>query len=197
MFLLLSVPPGVYSPQSSSYSSRLDILGSPRSLQPLPPVAIRPSGPPAMEYNSDSAESLQEIPVSSTRSGSLYSSGRSPRNFHVPNGNLSGSTGGSAKGTGSSSGRSSKGKRHKRRPQNSDGDLNSSSRSASFRNGASMTGFNLQDMPSTEIPPPVRKPRRHQDVPPLDLSSFNEDSDENSSSVRKKKVKKKKQITKI
>lgn len=191
LLLIIAVLPGVYNPHS--YSSRVEVEVSPRNLQPLPPVAIRPAGPPSQVYDSDSAESLQEIPISSTLSGNMYSGGRSPHNF-MPNGNLSGST-----GSGKVSGQSNRGHRHKKRLP--DGDFTSPSHSNSGRNlslnGASLTSFPLKDMPSTEIPPPSRKAQRRQDVPPLDLSSFNEDSDENSLSTRKKKSKRKKQISKI
>lgn len=65
---------GTYNPVSSGH---FELTPSPRVILPVPPAPVLPSGP-AREYHSDSAESLQEVQVSSSRS---YRSNMSP---HLP-----------------------------------------------------------------------------------------------------------------
>ena len=187
-----------------SYSSRVDVEISPAR---LPPLSMKAAGP-AKDYNSDSAESLTEIPVSSTRTGNINSSPGVLYNTGVTHGGFSRSTLPAAR-------KVSKKKKHSvnRKPlspgdsqrfSNSSitGDLNNSGQQGTLSStlGATDVSMGTHTLPQTEIidgRPPVRRQRSHRDVPPLDLSELSGNSDNETTVHSSSKKKKKKLVTKI
>lgn len=158
--------PGTYNPVSSGH---FEVTASPRLVIPIPPPPVLPSGP-AREYHSDSAESLQEVPLSSGRSGysgrtlTTRSSSRLPP-LH--------------------SSRSGKRKGAKRRSPSTEDVLTGSVRLSSLRG-----------LPVTHLGP--TSPRNV--IPPLDLASLNGDSDDEVQKPNgrlKKKSRHKQQVSKI
>ena len=210
-----------------SYSSRVDVDILPAKIQALPPpvTSIKAAGP-AKEYHSDSAESLTEIPVSSTRTGGNINA--SPGGLFnnnpaagVMHGGFSRNTLPSTKKVSTkkkkhslSSGRKPLSPRDSQRLHNinnnynssMNGDLNGSGPPQdtllSSTLGTTDVSMGTRTLPETEIldgKPPLRRQRSHRDVPPLDLSelSGNSDNEITGSHIGGKKRKKKSLVTKI
>lgn len=180
---IISGMSGVYTPRS--HPGKIDVDTMPSQLVPLPPPppTIRPAAP-AAEYHSDSAESLQEIPVSQTRMGSLYggatqaridseslsphSKEGSARNGHIrskqtdSNGNISKKDG--IKKTHR--------KRHKQRRE---------PETEPLPKEWEQSEMNFRQQEPLKVHEDGRR-KRHQDVPPLDLGNLrgNSDNDEDN-----------------
>ena len=211
-----------------SYSSRVDVDISPTTIQELPPpggASIKAAGP-ATEYHSDSAESLTEIPVSSTRTGGNINAlpgglfNNNPATGGVIHGGFSRNTLPSTKKvstkkkkhSSSSSGRKPLSPSDSQRLQNINNNYNSSMNGDVNGSGppqdtlvSSTLGATDVSMGTRTLPeildgkPPLRRQRSHKDVPPLDLSelSGNSDNEITGSHTGGKKRKKKSLVTKI
>ena len=189
---------------------------SPAKIQELPPpsASVKAAGP-AKEYHSDSAESLTEIPVSSTRTGGNINA--SPGDLF--NNNFSRNTLPSAKKVSTKKKHSSSSKKPLS-PSDSQKVLNINNNYNSSMNGdvnvsgpphdtllsstlgATDVSMGTRTLPETEIldgKPPLRRQRSHKDVPPLDLSelSGNSDNEITGSHTGGKKRKKKSLVTMI
>ena len=146
-------PPGVfYAPHG--LGAPVEVGVSPRHIQRLPPLPIR-AAPLALDYHSDSAESLQEI---------------SPNRF--PSRNL--------------------------KTTSQDSGFGNDARKTHSADSLARLPAIFGDMPSTELTAvrPFRRQSsagssRPNDVPSLDLSSFNEDSDDGAMKIKRKAKKKK------
>ena len=209
-----------------SYSSRVDVDILPTKIQALPPptASIKAAGP-AKEYHSDSAESLTEIPVSSTRTGGNInaSPGRLFNNNHasgMTHGGFSRNSLPSTKKVSTkkkkhslSSGRKPLSPRDSQRLHNINNNYNSSMNGdvngsgppqdtlLSSTLGATDVSMGTRTLPETEIldgKPPLRRQRSHRDVPPLDLSELSGNSDNEITGTQTGGKKRKKSlVTKI
>ena len=174
----------MYTPRSTyaGYSGRVDVENlAPHHLVPLPPPppAVRPAAP-AADYNSDSAESLTEIPVAQTRMGSLYGGGRVEQpqrgggrgeqpqangnlRYTDTNGNISHKDGNNIRKV-----------RKKRQKPFRPG--------SGRREGDGGVTQESDSLPLTKDSSD-RRNKRHADVPPLDLTSLNGNSDDDGDIV--------------
>ena len=163
----VAVSPRVSSPRSPA-STQSDAM-----VKIIPEVNMRPPVSRAADYHSDSAESLQEIPVSSTRVGSLYTCTPRQASYqtYTPSPHAV---------------RQSLDKQRGVREMSAEydtarfnGDMQDSNVSIKLRETASGHPNGSIDYwkghEALSLTPINR--RRHNEVPPLDLSSFNEDSD--------------------
>ena len=159
----------------------------------------------AKDYNSDSAESLTEIPVSFTQAGNMKSSVSVLYSQDVTHGGFTRSTLPAAR-------KVSKKRKHplRKKPlspsdsQRFNGsfkhEVNSSGQQGTLSSTSGATDTSIGTLPSTDIIDPgrplCRHSSRHKDVPPLDLSELSGNSDDEIATHSGKK-KRKKPITKI
>lgn len=156
----------MYTPRG--YSARLDVPVYPVPVHPSPRGEVRAASLTS-DYNSDSAESLREIPPELTRTGSIYSNSSSRAESPYAHGDYM-SVHSSRSSILVTKDTTPRLKRHSNMKE--DGDNNFATDSYAKLNGSLDYSEGYSELPLTSV-----MNRHDNDVPPLDLAALRSSSD--------------------